>query len=304
MISHFVYPTTEREVQKMSLQIHSGPPIIKIDTRSCDMSATLHMRISNIRNRETFVKSFCWLVNTLEPPLVHDHYVIAACVMRMLINKIVDQNYILIMIIFGNGICLLGTGECASSSMAAQNTLASVLPWQQNTRFVASLSMKKKIREKTKNKLISAGLEHNANVSVVTTCDVFVEEKEIVGQLSHNLPPPWLKLLAFHTDAKVDGCQGGSPQGLNNCQGQLPLQRRTTTLEEMLMEGIGNKKQRINDRRSWMMVVQIQKVKVSIDPNANKGLLAMGNLIKVLGKDLENCPHFFLDFERGSWEIY
>lgn len=24
---------------------------------------------------------------------------------------------------------------------------------------------------------------------------------------------------------------------------------------------------------------------------------AMGNLIKVLGKDLENCPHFFLDFE-------
>ncbi len=23
----------------------------------------------------------------------------------------------------------------------------------------------------------------------------------------------------------------------------------------------------------------------------------MGNLIKVLGKDLENCPHFFLDFE-------
>ncbi|KAL7980631.1 hypothetical protein Chor_001785, partial [Crotalus horridus] len=27
---------------------------------------------------------------------------------------------------------------------------------------------------------------------------------------------------------------------------------------------------------------------------------AMGNLIKVLGKDLENCPHFFLDFERAS----
>lgn len=27
------------------------------------------------------------------------------------------------------------------------------------------------------------------------------------------------------------------------------------------------------------------------------GLPAMGNLIKVLGKDLENCPHFFLDFE-------
>ena len=26
-------------------------------------------------------------------------------------------------------------------------------------------------------------------------------------------------------------------------------------------------------------------------------LPAMGNLIKVLGKDLENCPHFFLDFE-------
>ncbi|KAK9957300.1 hypothetical protein ABG768_011560 [Culter alburnus] len=25
----------------------------------------------------------------------------------------------------------------------------------------------------------------------------------------------------------------------------------------------------------------------------------MGNLIKVLGKDLENCPHFFLDFERS-----
>lgn len=27
---------------------------------------------------------------------------------------------------------------------------------------------------------------------------------------------------------------------------------------------------------------------------------AMGNLIKVLGKDLENCPHFFLDFE-SKW---
>lgn len=27
---------------------------------------------------------------------------------------------------------------------------------------------------------------------------------------------------------------------------------------------------------------------------------AMGNLIKVLGKDLENCPHFFLDFESKS----
>ncbi|KAJ7991856.1 hypothetical protein DPEC_G00288200 [Dallia pectoralis] len=26
---------------------------------------------------------------------------------------------------------------------------------------------------------------------------------------------------------------------------------------------------------------------------------AMGNLIKVLGKDLENCPHFFLDFEKN-----
>lgn len=26
----------------------------------------------------------------------------------------------------------------------------------------------------------------------------------------------------------------------------------------------------------------------------------MGNLIKVLGKDLENCPHFFLDFESKS----
>ncbi|KAK3511912.1 hypothetical protein QTP70_027668 [Hemibagrus guttatus] len=30
------------------------------------------------------------------------------------------------------------------------------------------------------------------------------------------------------------------------------------------------------------------------------GLPAMGNLIKVLGKDLENCPHFFLDFENAQ----
>ncbi|ROK35755.1 Protein FAM49A [Anabarilius grahami] len=29
-------------------------------------------------------------------------------------------------------------------------------------------------------------------------------------------------------------------------------------------------------------------------------LPAMGNLIKVLGKDLENCPHFFLDFENAQ----
>lgn len=28
----------------------------------------------------------------------------------------------------------------------------------------------------------------------------------------------------------------------------------------------------------------------------------MGNLIKVLGKDLENCPHFFLDFE-SKWDV-
>lgn len=33
---------------------------------------------------------------------------------------------------------------------------------------------------------------------------------------------------------------------------------------------------------------------------SRSGLLAMGNLIKVLGKDLENCPHFFLDFESKS----
>ncbi|XP_055560164.1 CYFIP-related Rac1 interactor A-like isoform X1 [Falco cherrug] len=33
---------------------------------------------------------------------------------------------------------------------------------------------------------------------------------------------------------------------------------------------------------------------------AGAGLLAMGNLIKVLGKDLENCPHFFLDFENAQ----
>ncbi|CAH2222174.1 Hypothetical predicted protein [Pelobates cultripes] len=30
------------------------------------------------------------------------------------------------------------------------------------------------------------------------------------------------------------------------------------------------------------------------------GLRVMGNLIKVLGKDLENCPHFFLDFENAQ----
>lgn len=35
---------------------------------------------------------------------------------------------------------------------------------------------------------------------------------------------------------------------------------------------------------------------------SRSGLLAMGNLIKVLGKDLENCPHFFLDFESKSRE--
>lgn len=35
---------------------------------------------------------------------------------------------------------------------------------------------------------------------------------------------------------------------------------------------------------------------------SRSGLLAMGNLIKVLGKDLENCPHFFLDFESKSHE--
>ncbi|MEE6484357.1 hypothetical protein FKM82_013849 [Ascaphus truei] len=33
---------------------------------------------------------------------------------------------------------------------------------------------------------------------------------------------------------------------------------------------------------------------------AVSGLRVMGNLIKVLGKDLENCPHFFLDFENAQ----
>ncbi|TKS88934.1 Protein FAM49A [Collichthys lucidus] len=31
---------------------------------------------------------------------------------------------------------------------------------------------------------------------------------------------------------------------------------------------------------------------------------AMGNLIKVLGKDLENCPHFFLDFEKAETAVW
>lgn len=34
---------------------------------------------------------------------------------------------------------------------------------------------KEKIRERSKNKLILTGLEHNANVSVVTICDVCLE---------------------------------------------------------------------------------------------------------------------------------
>uniref|UniRef100_A0A8D0CI23 Family with sequence similarity 49 member A, like n=2 Tax=Scleropages formosus TaxID=113540 RepID=A0A8D0CI23_SCLFO len=33
---------------------------------------------------------------------------------------------------------------------------------------------------------------------------------------------------------------------------------------------------------------------------AHTRLPVMGNLIKVLGKDLENCPHFFLDFENAQ----
>ncbi|XP_067281292.1 CYFIP-related Rac1 interactor A isoform X1 [Pseudorasbora parva] len=36
------------------------------------------------------------------------------------------------------------------------------------------------------------------------------------------------------------------------------------------------------------------------DKHLLAGLPAMGNLIKVLGKDLENCPHFFLDFENAQ----
>ncbi|KAJ8334681.1 hypothetical protein SKAU_G00403200 [Synaphobranchus kaupii] len=37
-----------------------------------------------------------------------------------------------------------------------------------------------------------------------------------------------------------------------------------------------------------------------LEENHEQGLPAMGNLIKVLGKDLENCPHFFLDFENAQ----
>ncbi|KAI7798567.1 hypothetical protein IRJ41_007300 [Triplophysa rosa] len=37
------------------------------------------------------------------------------------------------------------------------------------------------------------------------------------GSCRTTCPPPWLKLLALHTDAQVDRCQGGRPQGLKNC---------------------------------------------------------------------------------------
>ncbi|KAL0961977.1 hypothetical protein UPYG_G00334120 [Umbra pygmaea] len=40
----------------------------------------------------------------------------------------------------------------------------------------------------------------------------------------------------------------------------------------------------------------VDAVKISIRTTQAK-VAVMGNLIKVLGKDLENCPHFFLDFE-------
>lgn len=104
---------------------------------------------------------------------------------------------------------------------------------------------KEKKRERAKYTLSWIGLERNAAVSVVTTCDVCVEEKGKYvwsecatwrsrewkgrndamtdagrgrgGQLSYNSPPPWPKRLAQHTDAQVDGSQGGRPRGLKNC---------------------------------------------------------------------------------------
>ncbi|KAG1947237.1 CYFIP-related Rac1 interactor B [Pimephales promelas] len=45
---------------------------------------------------------------------------------------------------------------------------------------------------------------------------------------------------------------------------------------------------------------RFSSLRTSPYPKAVTGLPAMGNLIKVLGKDLENCPHFFLDFENAQ----
>ncbi|KPP76740.1 hypothetical protein Z043_103902 [Scleropages formosus] len=44
----------------------------------------------------------------------------------------------------------------------------------------------------------------------------------------------------------------------------------------------------------------VDAVKCSCQEYRKQGLPVMGNLIKVLGKDLENCPHFFLDFENAQ----
>lgn len=41
----------------------------------------------------------------------------------------------------------------------------------------------------------------------------------------------------------------------------------------------------------------VRPVCILLSPSPPSRSPAMGNLIKVLGKDLENCPHFFLDFE-------
>lgn len=41
----------------------------------------------------------------------------------------------------------------------------------------------------------------------------------------------------------------------------------------------------------------VRTVCILLFPSPPSRSPAMGNLIKVLGKDLENCPHFFLDFE-------
>lgn len=72
-------------------------------------------------------------------------------------------------------------------------------------------------------------------------------------------------------------------------------------LEEIIMNQPEKNPPRSPRARPCVFLMHVARlcalVCISLSPSPPSRSPAMGNLIKVLGKDLENCPHFFLDFE-------
>uniref|UniRef100_A0A8B9C7J6 CYRIA/CYRIB Rac1 binding domain-containing protein n=2 Tax=Anser TaxID=8842 RepID=A0A8B9C7J6_9AVES len=91
-------------------------------------------------------------------------------------------------------------------------------------------------------------------------------------------------------------CGERHPQEARRSRARAPLPSPPREIENTEVPG-----QRPCFRTHGLAAGRVQQGLGGAGPGgAGAGLLAMGNLIKVLGKDLENCPHFFLDFENAQ----